>query len=185
MHPIPIIVKFSTILCRKTSGVKKIRGSRTHIDPRGLKDYPERVKQHYKIPCIDGYGRIIMSLLERNLTLKGLKGERTVSALFDSGASYSCIRREVADEIGLLEPLEEPMTFETADKDSEVVAEFVVRLSFFFSDSERRFTDEFIVLDNLSEDLIIGAATLRKWKIRLDFDADEVTYERKMHRLRI
>ena len=126
-----------------------------------------------------------MSLLQKQLTLRGLKGEKTVTALFDSGASYSCIRREIADEIGLLEPLEEPMEFSTADEGTSIKAEYVVHLSFFFSDTERRFTDEFIVLNTLSEDLIIGAKTMQAWKICLDFEKEAVLYDKKMHKLRI
>lgn len=126
-----------------------------------------------------------MSLLQKKIILKGLKGRKTVDALFDSGASYSCINRSIAEEIGLLEPLEEPMEFETAEKGSAMRAEYTVHLSFYFTDSDRRFTDEFIVIGNLSEDLIIGAKTMQAWKIRLDFDAEEVLYDKKMHRLRI
>ena len=126
-----------------------------------------------------------MSLLQKQLTLKGLKGEKSVTALFDSGASYSCIRRNIADEIGLLEPLEEPMEFSTADEGTSIHAEYVVHLSFFFSDTDRRFTDEFIVLNTLSEDLIIGVKTMQAWKIRLDFDKEAVLYDKKMHKLRI
>jgi predicted aspartyl protease len=126
-----------------------------------------------------------MSLLQKNMILKGLRGEKTVTALFDSGASYSCIRREIAEEIGLLEPLEEPMFFDTADEGTSIRADFVVHLSFFFEDTDRRFTDEFIVLAVLSEDLIIGAKTMQAWKIRLDFDIEEILYEKKMHKLRI
>jgi 8-oxo-dGTP pyrophosphatase MutT (NUDIX family) len=143
------------------------------------------VNQQYTIPCINRYGEVIVSLLQKELVLKGLRGEETVTALFDSGASYSCIRREIAEEIGLLEPLEEPMVFATADEGTSIRADFVVHLSFFFEDTDRRFTDEFIVLDVLSEDLIIGAKTMQAWKIRLDFDAEEVRYEKKVHKLRI
>ena len=77
------------------------------------------------------------------------------------------------------------MEFSTADEGASINAEYVVHLSFFFSDTERRFTDEFIVLNTLSEDLIIGAKTMQAWKIRLDFDKEAVLYDKKMHKLRI
>jgi len=77
------------------------------------------------------------------------------------------------------------MVFETAERESIVVAEYRVVLDFFFTDSPRRFTDEFVVIEGLSEDIIIGATTMQKWKIRLDFDREEVIYDRKMQRLRI
>ena len=40
-----------------------------------------------------------MSLLEKQIILKGLKGKQTVTAMFDSGASYSCIRRSIAEDV--------------------------------------------------------------------------------------
>ena len=126
-----------------------------------------------------------MSLLQRNVLLRGTRGRENVTALFDSGASYSCIRRDVAERVGHLERLEEPMVFTTADEGNEIRAEWVVHLSFYFTDADRRFTDEFIVFDALSEPLIIGVKTMQAWKIRLDFDNEEVLYERKMHKLRI
>lgn len=48
-----------------------------------------------------------------------------------------------------------------------------------------RFTDDFMVLDTLSEDLIIGATTMQKWNMKLDFENETVVYDKKMHRLRI
>ncbi|MEW5813982.1 MAG: hypothetical protein AB1798_01115 [Spirochaetota bacterium] len=48
-----------------------------------------------------------------------------------------------------------------------------------------RFTDEFFVIERLSEDLIIGATTMQKWRIHLDFDLDQVIYEKKARKLRI
>lgn len=143
------------------------------------------MKQKYRLPCINRYGEVIMALLEKEVTIKGLKGSKIVRALFDSGASYSCIRRSVAEQISMLEQLEEPMEFATADEGTYVRADHVVHLSFFFPDTKRRFTDEFMVLETLSEDLIIGAVTMQKWKIRLDFDTEEVLYDKKMHKLRL
>ena len=126
-----------------------------------------------------------MALIIKPIILAGSKGRKQVTALFDSGASYSCISEELAKKLAHLEPLTEPMEFETAEKNNTVIAEYAVRVDFFFTDTNRRFTDELVVIDGLSEELIIGAATMQKWKIRLDFDREEVFYDKKMHRLRI
>ncbi len=126
-----------------------------------------------------------MSLISKPVILAGSKGRKEVNALFDSGASYSCICYALAKQLEQLTELSEPMEFETAEKDSIVVAKYRVTLDFFFTDTPRRFTDEIVVIGDLSEELIIGATTMQKWKIRLDFDREEVLYDKKMHRLRI
>ena len=147
--------------------------------------YDSSMKHQSRIPCIDGYGVIIMSLMEEQVMLKGNRGRERVLALFDSGASYSCIRKDVAERLGQPELLDEPMEFTTADPGAVITATRSIHLSFFFTDTERRFTDEFIVLETLSESLIIGAKTMQAWKIRLDFDQEEILYDRKMHKLRV
>jgi len=43
------------------------------------------------------------------LLLEWSKGSKEVEALFDIGASYSCIRRELATELGRVEPLPRPL----------------------------------------------------------------------------
>lgn len=126
-----------------------------------------------------------MSLLEESILIRGNQGSKTVHALFDSGASYSCIRRDVAESVGHVEPLADTMEFETAEDGAFIAATSVVVLSFFFPDTNRLFTDEFLVFDELSEPLIVGAKTMQAWKIRLDFDNEKILYDKKMHRLRI
>ena len=143
------------------------------------------MKQLYHLPCINMQGDVIMSLIHRPVILSGSRGKREVSALFDSGASYSCISRDVAESLEQLTPLSDPMEFETAEKNGIIIARHRVVLDFFFEDTPRRFTDELIVFDTLSEPLIIGAKTMQAWKIRLDFETEEVLYDKRMHRLRI
>ncbi len=126
-----------------------------------------------------------MSLIESPLTIAGAVGRKDVWALFDSGASYSCMSRRLAESVSHLEPLPEPMEFETAEPGAVLVARYAVRIDFFFPESSRRFSDEALVFDGLSEDLIIGAATMQKWKISLDFEHERVIFDRCMHRLRI
>jgi len=54
-----------------------------------------------------------------------------------------------------------------------------------------RFSDEFMlgsgngVIPGLSQQLVIGAATMRKWRFKLDFEADEVIIDPRLTRLRL
>ena len=41
-------------------------------------------------------------------------------------------------------------------------------------------SDEFLVVPGLSEEAIIGAATLQKWRIKLDFEHDTVHVDPKV-----
>ena len=124
-----------------------------------------------------------MAVLQKEIRLVGSKGERKEVALFDSGATYSCITPELAKELGNLEPLPEPMQFGTAKEGESVTAKECVRLNFYIDGY--RFSDEFMVLKELSEPVIIGAATLQKWRLKLDFEKDEIIIDPSVTKLRL
>ena len=128
-----------------------------------------------------------MSILEKDILLVGSKGRRHVHALFDSGASYSIIRRDTAEALEILTPIPDPenYVFETARPGGLIQAAFRATLELRFEDSEARFSDEFIVFDECSEEVIIGAKTMQAWKIRLDFDREEIHYRKTAQRLRV
>lgn len=52
-----------------------------------------------------------MGLITKQLLLEGDKGKAGVEALFDTGASASFIRREVAKNVGTVVKLPTPWTF--------------------------------------------------------------------------
>ncbi|HUX22970.1 MAG TPA: retropepsin-like aspartic protease [Spirochaetia bacterium] len=128
-----------------------------------------------------------MSILEHEVTLIGTKGKVRCRALFDSGASYSIVRREIAERIGRIEPFPNPedWIFETARAGDYVHAAGNLILEFRFDDSEARFSDEFVVFDDLSEELIVGDKTMQAWKITLDFAEERVNYRKTAQRLRV
>ena len=53
-------------------------------------------------------------ILERTLNFQGSKGQADLRALFDSGATYSCIRPDVVGGLAQLERLPKPLNVETA-----------------------------------------------------------------------
>ena len=117
------------------------------------------------------------------IKLKGSKGEEAVLALFDSGATYSCIHVELAKKLATLEPLPEVLKFETAEDEHKLEATSHISIMFYLNGD--RFSDEFMVVDKSSEKVIIGAKTLQSWRMKLDFENDEVLYDPKVTRLRI
>ncbi|MCD6011278.1 MAG: hypothetical protein K0Q79_1140 [Flavipsychrobacter sp.] len=104
------------------------------------------------------------------LRFEGSKGEKVLYALFDSGATYSCINEEIVEELENLTPLHTPMRMITASASTFMEVKFRVALDFYHQDI--RLTDEFYAIPDLSEQAIIGASTMQKWKIKLDFEHD-------------
>jgi hypothetical protein len=121
-----------------------------------------------------------MSVISYEIKLRGSKGEANINALFDSGASDSMIRPEIASSLGIMEKLPDPISFETAkDGVSVVVSERVV-LDFYINGL--RLSDEFLIVDELSEDAIIGASTMQKWRMKLNFEDEKVIIDPKVTR---
>jgi hypothetical protein len=48
-----------------------------------------------------------------------------------------------------------------------------------------RFSDEFMVIEGLSEEVIIGAKTLQSWRMKLDFEAEKVIIDPRVTKLRL
>jgi hypothetical protein len=124
-----------------------------------------------------------MAIIEEPIELRGSKGSREVVALFDSGSTYSCIRPDIAREVEVVVPLPEPMEFGTAKDGQTVSAREGVRLNFMLQGY--RFSDEFMVIEGLSEEVIIGAKTLQSWRMKLDFEAEKVIIDPRVTKLRL
>lgn len=48
-----------------------------------------------------------------------------------------------------------------------------------------RFSDEFMLIDSLSEPVLIGVATMQKWRLKLNFETDEVIIDPRVTKLRL
>ena len=113
-----------------------------------------------------------MSIIKLPLHFEGSKGEATFYSLFDSGASFSCITPECAEQIANFEKLWKPLEIATASVGHYLKIKDRITVDFYYNDI--RMSDEFMVIPGLSEDVIIGANTLQKWRIKLDFEHDTV-----------
>ena len=124
-----------------------------------------------------------MSVIKLPLLYVGSKGEKNLYTLFDTGANLSCIDK------GHLANLEMPVNLgrvrklATASEGHFIEVKEVVRLDFYINDV--LLSDEFLVVANLSEEVIIGAATLQKWRIKLDFEHDKVEVDPKVAKLQL
>jgi hypothetical protein len=71
----------------------------------------------------------------------------------------------------------------TASEGHFIEIKEAVRLDFYIHDV--LLSDEFLVVPNLSEEAIIGAATLQKWRIKLNFEDDKVEVDPKVAKLQL
>ena len=124
-----------------------------------------------------------MTVIQKGIKLVGSKGEEDVDAVFDSGSTYSCIQPRYAERLGTIEKLPTPREFGTAEKERKVIAHERITLDFVLNGYT--FSDEFMLIPNLSEPVIIGAATLQKWRLKLDFEREEVIIDPRVTKLRL
>ena len=124
-----------------------------------------------------------MSIIKHPLLFVGSKGEKTLYTLFDNGANLSCIHPDYIKDLETLIPLGRVRKLMTTSKGHYIEVKQVIRLDFYIDDV--LLSDEFLVVPDLSEEAIIGAATLQKWRIKLDFEHDQVIVDPKVAKLQL
>lgn len=124
-----------------------------------------------------------MSIIKAPLLFRGTRHDKYLYALFDSGANLSAIRKDLAEQIDILIPLPETIRLSTANTSDFMMVNYKFVSQFFLNDIP--LSDEFLVVDDLSEEVIIGAATMQKWRMKLDFEQDTVTVDSKVAKLQI
>ena len=104
-------------------------------------------------------------IIVRKLQFRGSKKDREFEALFDTGASISCIRPEKAKGLGFIEKLREPLFAGVANGEKIEINQRIL-LEFFLDNI--RMEDIFYLFPNLKREVIIGVYTMQKWHIILD-----------------
>ena len=113
-----------------------------------------------------------MSILKIPVLYQGQNGEKIIYTLFDSGANMSCINPENIQDLAAPIIIGKPQRLLTASKGHFIEVKAKVLLEFYINDI--RLSDEFLVVPGLSEEIVIGAATMQKWRMKLDFEKEEV-----------
>lgn len=124
-----------------------------------------------------------MSIIKHPLLYVGSKGEKNLYTLFDSGAYMSCIHPDQVEGLTELQHLGRKRRIGTASEDHYIEIEHVVRLDFYINDV--LLSDEFLVVPGLSEEAIIGATTMQKWRIMLDFEHDQLHVDPRVSKLQL
>ena len=120
-------------------------------------------------------------ILHIPLLFEGSRNSRNLYALFDSRATYSCINEDIAEELEIFTSLHTPLKLATASE--HVFMEIVNRVTLDFYKDDIRLSDEFLVVSSLSEEVVIGATTMQKWRIKLDVEHDTVIIDPKVAKL--
>jgi len=124
-----------------------------------------------------------MSILKLPILYVGSENEKILYTLFDSGANLSCINPDFIAGIATPIPLGRVRRLATASEGHYMEIREVIRLDFYINNV--LLSDEFLLVPNLSEEAIIGAATLQKWRIKLDFEHDQVIVDPKVAKLQL
>lgn len=123
-----------------------------------------------------------MGLIYKDVALKGDKGDGEFHALWDNGCSESFIRRDLAEKVATILKLSAPREFEMG-KGTLSVAESTGILDV-EAEGYNLFW-HFLVVPDLSEELIIGADFLQRWKIKLDPENEKIIIDPKALKLKL
>lgn len=124
-----------------------------------------------------------MLAIKSPLLYVGTQGEKYLYTLFDSGANLSCIHPDFLEDLELPIGLGRERRIATAAEGHFIKISERVILDFYINDV--LLSDEFLVVPGLSEEAIIGAATMQKWRIRLDFEHDTVHVDPKVAKMQL
>ena len=116
-----------------------------------------------------------MGIISKNYTVTGDLDSGTVRVLYDTGAGSSFVRRNVAGNLGNIVRTLLPMTFTMADGRGTLTVDQDVAL--YIDVDGTPLMHRFFVVDDLAEELIIGADMMQRFKISLDLDNESVTID--------
>lgn len=93
------------------------------------------------------------------------------------------MRRSVVEKVATEVKMPRVRTFQLGDGEGQLITETWVPLSIAVKGVE--ISDNVVVVDKLAEDLIIGAGTLQKWRIKLDLENDDVLIDPRVAELKL
>ena len=124
-----------------------------------------------------------MGMVVKRIRLRGDKGSASVLALFDTGASKSLVRRDVATKLATLLKAPRPWTFQLGDGRGRLKADEMAGL--FFQLHGVPIAHTFIVARHLADEVVIGTDLMQFWKIRPDPVREDVVIDKRLIKLRL
>ncbi|MEJ7680970.1 MAG: hypothetical protein WKG06_24590 [Segetibacter sp.] len=108
-----------------------------------------------------------MSVIKLPLLYVGSKGEKHLYTLFDSGANLSCINPDYINDLESPVTLGRTRLIATASEGHYIEVKERITVEFYINDV--LLSDEFLLVPGLSEEAIIGSATLQKMADQVKF----------------
>lgn len=110
--------------------------------------------------------------LYRTLRIRGSKGEVEVKALFDTGASFTVIRRDIAEDVGDILPTGvKEVTLVNGETKLKVLGCILISTIL----EESPIDDVAYVIEKLAEPLIVGVKVMEFYNIKLDPSTNKLT----------
>lgn len=119
------------------------------------------------------------NVITRTVRVRGSKGHRDCSVLFDTGASRSFCSQELAELIGTISPLEKPEYFTIADG-TQLQPKDGVELR--FNLNGWMIEDDFIINPAAGfgvDEIILGISTMQKFGIKVDPKNHDIVFSLK------
>ena len=105
-----------------------------------------------------------MGLIYKTIKVSGNKGSKEVKVLFDSGASESFIRADIAKQLSSPTRLPNPKQFEMGKGTLKVTRAMIGDVQL----NGATLFATLLIVPNLTEELILGADFFQRWKIGLN-----------------
>ncbi len=124
-----------------------------------------------------------MLLIKLVVLFAGSLGEKSLLASFDNVAKYSCINLDMLS--GLANPQKMGHSKYAVTSFDKICIEVgsVTLLDFYINNV--RVSDEFLVVPNLTEEVVVGDLTMRKWRMSIDTKNNSVHIDAKAMIMRI
>ena len=122
-----------------------------------------------------------MGLIYKAIKVSGNKGTKDVKALFDTGASESFIRADIAKELSSPARLPNHKEFEMGRGTLKVRRAIIGDIQL---DGATLFAT-LLIVPNLTEELILGADFFQRWKIRLNPENEQVILDQDALKLKL
>ena len=117
-----------------------------------------------------------MGLILKRMKFWGNKGSRVCETLFDTGATASFVRKDVAEAMGDIRTAPFPLSFKLGDNSVMEVnqtTELYLRLN------GHNIWHSFLVVPDLPYEVILGADFFQRWKVKLDPVTEEFVLDEK------